>query len=53
MIAIRADLACHSALQDKLGLFSNWQKRMQQIRSLEKYAEKSTNLLGTNLLLSF
>jgi|AntRauTorckE5430_2_1112549.scaffolds.fasta_scaffold03169_1 hypothetical protein len=38
-IAIRADLACRSALQDRLGLFSNWQERMQQIRSLERYAE--------------
>jgi len=38
-LAIRADLACRSALQDTLGLFSNWQERMQQIRRLERYAE--------------
>lgn len=37
-LAIRADLACRAALQDRLGLFSNWQERMQQIRSLQRYA---------------
>jgi len=41
-LAIRADLACQSALQDRLGQrFSNWQERMQKIRSLERYAENS------------
>jgi hypothetical protein len=36
-LAMRADLACRSVLQDRLGLFSNWQERMQQIRSLKRY----------------
>lgn len=40
-LAIRADLACRAALQDRLGLFSNWQERMQQIRSLQRYAVSS------------
>jgi len=41
-LAIRADLACRSVIQDRLGLVSNWQERLQQIRSLERYAEPST-----------
>jgi len=39
-IAIRADLSCRSVMQDRLGLYSNWQERLQQIRELERYAEK-------------
>ena len=38
-LAMRADLACRSVLQDRLGLFSNWQERILQIRSLKRYAE--------------
>lgn len=36
-LAMRADLACRSVFQDRLGLFSNWQERMQQIHSLKRY----------------
>ena len=36
-LAIRADLACRSVLQDRLVLFSNWQERMKQIRNLRRY----------------
>ncbi len=36
-LAMRADLACRSVLQDRLGLSSNWQERMQQIRNLKRY----------------
>jgi hypothetical protein len=39
-IAIRADLSCRSVMQDRLGLFSNWQERLQQIRALDRYVEK-------------
>ena len=39
-IAIRADLSCRSVMQDRLGLYSNWQERLQQIRELDRYVEK-------------
>lgn len=37
-LAVRADIACRSALQDRIGLFSNWQERLQQIRGLKRYS---------------
>jgi hypothetical protein len=37
-LAVRADLACRSILQDRLGMFSNWQERIRQIKDLERYA---------------
>ena len=36
-LAVRADLACRSILQDRLGIFSNWQERIRQIKDLERY----------------
>jgi len=39
-IAIRADLSCRSAIQDRLGLYSNWQERLRQIRELKRYVVK-------------
>jgi hypothetical protein len=36
-LAIRADIACRSLIQDRLGLVSNWQERLQQIQSLHRY----------------
>ncbi|GFH55637.1 hypothetical protein CTEN210_12113 [Chaetoceros tenuissimus] len=38
-LAVRADIACRSALQDRIGLFSNWQERLQQIRGLKRYSD--------------
>lgn len=37
-LAIRADIACRSLIQDRLGLVSNWQERLQQINNLDRYA---------------
>lgn len=36
-LAIRADVACRSLIQDRLGLVSNWQERLQQIKNLDRY----------------
>mmetsp|Transcript_16013 Transcript_16013/g.19247 ORF Transcript_16013/g.19247 Transcript_16013/m.19247 type:complete len:218 (-) Transcript_16013:56-709(-) len=36
-VAIRADLACRSAMEDRLGLASNWEDRRQQIFEMERY----------------
>ena len=38
-LAMRADLACRSTMQDSLGNFSNWQERLQYINDFERYIE--------------
>mmetsp|Transcript_37049 Transcript_37049/g.110967 ORF Transcript_37049/g.110967 Transcript_37049/m.110967 type:complete len:201 (+) Transcript_37049:2774-3376(+) len=37
-IAIRADVACRCATQDRLGRASNWEERLVQLCELERYA---------------
>ena len=39
-LAMRADLACRSTMQDSLGNFSNWQERLHYINDFERYIEK-------------
>ena len=39
LIAARADLACRSVQEDRIGLFSNWEERMRQIKEMIRYAK--------------
>ena len=36
-LAARADLACRSIQEDRIGLFSNWEERLIQIREMKRY----------------
>jgi hypothetical protein len=38
-LAIRADLACRSVMQDRLGLYSNWEDRLKQITDMERFID--------------
>ena len=39
-LAIRADLACRSQMQDRLGRVSNWEERLIQIQETKRYRQK-------------
>eukprot|EP00550_Attheya_septentrionalis_P008471 CAMPEP_0198285610 /NCGR_PEP_ID=MMETSP1449-20131203/4858_1 /TAXON_ID=420275 /ORGANISM="Attheya septentrionalis, Strain CCMP2084" /LENGTH=2383 /DNA_ID=CAMNT_0043983085 /DNA_START=210 /DNA_END=7361 /DNA_ORIENTATION=+ len=36
-LAIRADIACRSTMEDRLGLVSNWEERLVQIKKMKRY----------------
>lgn len=38
-LAARADLACRSVQEDRIGLFSNWEERLTQIREMKRYVK--------------
>jgi len=41
-LAMHADLVCRSMMEDRLGLVSNWEERLLQIRGMDRYLNTNT-----------